>query len=35
MKNSHNLRGILGDILGALCLFGTMYGLLIIGAAFS
>jgi hypothetical protein len=35
MKNSHNLRDILGDILGALCLFGTMYGLLIIGAAFS
>lgn len=35
MKNSHNLRDILGDIIGALCLFGTMYGLLIIGAAFS
>lgn len=35
MKNSHNLRDILGDILGALCLFGTMYGLLIISAAFS
>ena len=35
MKNNHNLRDILGDIIGAICLFGTMYGLLIIGAALS
>ena len=35
MKNSHNLRDILGDIIGALCLFGTFYGLLLIGTALS
>ena len=35
MKQPHRIRDILGDILGAFCLFGTMYGLLIIGAALS
>ena len=35
MKQPHKIRDILGDILGALCLFGAMYGLLIIGAALS